>query len=273
MATNIEMNILKADGNYDTLYPKTLGSLVNGAVASATNATTATKLQTGRTIRTNLGSVNSATFDGSSDITPGITGTLSTSYGGTSANSAPGGLYNLIVGCSARTASQVNSYASSTYLGAYYSTTGYRIAISNLLTYFQNNLSSGNTVKILTGSRNGTGSSSGTISLLQPVTIPIIYGQGRHSGSSWTSPGLPAYYITGTEGWSGTSTGSEFLAGFNIFNNECFVECISKAKEGYPTNISIKRTSFTTLSFTLGTSASTDFNESGYTYDWFLIAI
>lgn len=169
MATNIEMNILKADGNYDTLYPKTLGSLVNGAVASATNATTATKLQTGRTIRTNLGSANSATFDGSSDIIPGITGTLSTSHGGTSANSAPGGLYNLIVGCSTRTASQVNNYASSTYLGAYYNTTGYRIAISNLLTYFQNNLSISGGVKVTSGIFTGTGSTSEIITGLTTV--------------------------------------------------------------------------------------------------------
>ena len=63
------------------------------------NAGTATKLQTARTIRTNLGSTSTASFDGTANITPGITGTLSVSHGGTGTTSmgaSPGqGLYNL----------------------------------------------------------------------------------------------------------------------------------------------------------------------------------
>ena len=47
------------------------------------NADTATKLETARTIRTNLGSTAAAGFDGSANITPGIQGTLPVGYGGT----------------------------------------------------------------------------------------------------------------------------------------------------------------------------------------------
>ncbi len=46
-------------------------------------AASATKLETARTIRVNLESTNSVSFDGSANITPGITGTLSASHGGT----------------------------------------------------------------------------------------------------------------------------------------------------------------------------------------------
>ena len=63
------------------------------------NAGTATKLQTARTIRTNLSSTSTASFDGTTDITPGITGTLSVSHGGTGATSIGASLgralYNL----------------------------------------------------------------------------------------------------------------------------------------------------------------------------------
>lgn len=47
------------------------------------NASTATRLQTARNIQTNLESTSAASFNGSSDITPGISGTLSVNHGGT----------------------------------------------------------------------------------------------------------------------------------------------------------------------------------------------
>lgn len=52
------------------------------------NADTATKLATARTIQTNLASTSSASFDGSANITPGITGTLGVGNGGTGQTSA-----------------------------------------------------------------------------------------------------------------------------------------------------------------------------------------
>ena len=47
------------------------------------NAASATKLATARTIRTNLASTSTASFDGSANITPGVTGTLPVANGGT----------------------------------------------------------------------------------------------------------------------------------------------------------------------------------------------
>lgn len=94
MSKNIEINIQLSTGNYEVLYPKTLGSLVSGAVSNATtsasctgNAATATKLATSRSFTTNLGQGYSGSFDGTNNCTVGITGTLGVSYGGTGTTS------------------------------------------------------------------------------------------------------------------------------------------------------------------------------------------
>lgn len=61
----------------------TLSASDVGALASGGTATAATKLATSRTIRTSLSSTSSASFDGTVNITPGVTGTLGVSNGGT----------------------------------------------------------------------------------------------------------------------------------------------------------------------------------------------
>ena len=50
----------------------------------------AATLTTGRTVQTNLASTSSATFDGSANITPGVTGTLPVGNGGTGATTLTG---------------------------------------------------------------------------------------------------------------------------------------------------------------------------------------
>jgi hypothetical protein len=52
------------------------------------NASTAKTLETARTIQTNLASTSSASFNGSANITPGVTGTLAIGNGGTGQTSA-----------------------------------------------------------------------------------------------------------------------------------------------------------------------------------------
>lgn len=51
------------------------------------NAGSATKLATARTIRTNLASTSTASFDGTGNVTPGVTGTLPVGNGGTGVTS------------------------------------------------------------------------------------------------------------------------------------------------------------------------------------------
>lgn len=68
---------------------------VNNTADASKNVASAAKLTTARTIRTNLGSTSTASFDGTENVTPGVTGTLPISNGGTGATSASGVLTNL----------------------------------------------------------------------------------------------------------------------------------------------------------------------------------
>lgn len=71
-------------------------TITTGKVVTATtftgalegNAKSATQLLNKKTIRTNLGSTTAASFDGTENITPGVTGTLPIANGGTSATTA-----------------------------------------------------------------------------------------------------------------------------------------------------------------------------------------
>lgn len=87
-----------ATGGTDEITPDSIGAL------SATGtAESAKKLETARTFQINLGSTLSVGFDGTGNVTPGVTGTLGVSNGGTGKTTAPLGVYNLINGCNTLT--------------------------------------------------------------------------------------------------------------------------------------------------------------------------
>ena len=71
--------------NNSEVFSGDLGNAKFGTVTAdlSGNATTATTLATSRTIRTNLASTSAASFNGGSNVTPGVTGTLGVSNGGT----------------------------------------------------------------------------------------------------------------------------------------------------------------------------------------------
>ena len=76
--------------NNSEVFSGTLGNAKFGTVTATLsgNATTATALANSRTFRTNLASTSTASFDGSGNVTPGVTGTLAVGNGGTGATSA-----------------------------------------------------------------------------------------------------------------------------------------------------------------------------------------
>ncbi len=69
-------------------------SFISGKIAAAGSAI-ADRLGTARNIRVNLSSTSAASFDGSADVNPGVTGTLPVSSGGTGATSAAAARSNL----------------------------------------------------------------------------------------------------------------------------------------------------------------------------------
>lgn len=62
-----------------------------GSASAGGAANTATKLATARTIRTNLAITATASFDGSANVAPGVTGTLPVANGGTGATTLSSG--------------------------------------------------------------------------------------------------------------------------------------------------------------------------------------
>jgi len=71
--------------------PTTLaGYGITDAVASTGTAASATKLATARTVQTNLASTAAASFDGTANIAPGVTGVLPVANGGTGAGALTG---------------------------------------------------------------------------------------------------------------------------------------------------------------------------------------
>lgn len=82
---------LRGDKTWQTI------SIPTSLPANGGNSATATKLQTARTIQTNLSSTSAASFDGSANITPGIRGTLGIANGGTGSTTASGARKNLAV--------------------------------------------------------------------------------------------------------------------------------------------------------------------------------
>ena len=169
---------------------KTQATLTNGADVSGVlpianggtgnnsgNASTATKLQTARTIQTNLGSESAPSFDGSNNVSPGVTGTLPLGHGGTGLTSSPSMLTNLA------------STSADNVLKA-----GPRPGVTGIL-----------------GTANGgTGNSNGTVGKLTTArTIQTNLGStsgASFDGSSNVSPG-----VTGTLGTANGGTGQTSL--------------------------------------------------------------
>lgn len=81
----------------DIVKPDDMNRIEQGITDLETNkidktgtAAMATKLETPRLIRTNLESVGTASFDGSTDVTPGVQGVLPVANGGTGASTVAG---------------------------------------------------------------------------------------------------------------------------------------------------------------------------------------
>lgn len=77
--------------NVSKMIPKYAGSSSAGG-----SATSAVKLQTARTIQTNLNSTSTASFDGTANVTPGVTGTLPVANGGTGQTTLNAGMNSFI---------------------------------------------------------------------------------------------------------------------------------------------------------------------------------
>lgn len=122
-------------------YPLTAPSFIGSLTG---NASTATTLQTSRTIQTNLESTSSAAFNGSANITPGVTGTLPVGNGGTGQTTAQNAANAFMNALSTGSNNPVDAdYYISQYAGGGTTTTTYhRRPMSALWEYIKGKISS-----------------------------------------------------------------------------------------------------------------------------------
>lgn len=111
------------------LFVDTEGNIITQSVsqsAHAATADTATTLQTGRTVQTDLSSSTAESFDGSANITPGVTGVLDILNGGTGATTILGILQNLRNGVTgANAGNEQNNYNAYITASKFTTTSGY----------------------------------------------------------------------------------------------------------------------------------------------------
>lgn len=93
-------------GNYIPTQVNSIVTSYTGTLGAQAETVYADLLKTSRSIQTNLGSTTAVSFNGSANITPGVTGTLGIANGGTGATSASAALTNL----GAAAASHTHSY-------------------------------------------------------------------------------------------------------------------------------------------------------------------
>lgn len=174
--------------------------------------TTIPTLQTPRGIQTDLGSNSPASFDGSSDITPGVTGTLSPANGGTgqtTTKAAANSFINSLDIDIGGSKPQDNDYYISQYVSGGTSTTTYhRRPMSTLWEYIKEKISSVLGLTVSSYGGNATTATKLGSSTVGSGTKPIYLDAGTATASNSTvgSIDIPVYMNAGTI----TSTGKSF---------------------------------------------------------------
>ena len=158
--------------------PSTIKATLSG------NASTATKLAASKTIQTNLASTSSASFDGSANITPGVTGTLGTGNGGTGNTSFTAN--RIVYSETATKLSTSGHYASST-----------KIAV-NSTSEPSYNLYVGGNAYIQTGSSNSTNVgatiNNGLFAITNYSNTMTIGSRNASYGHFQNSADIPFYF-------------------------------------------------------------------------------
>lgn len=222
-ATSIDSSCI-TDTRADTAVCGKMKDPVTSEGGDADNAATADALSTARSIQVNLASSSAVSFDGTVDITPGVTGTLPYGNGGTGATTLAAALYNLINGRTALTSSGVDS-ADYIPVQDVSAGTGKRILLSELASYV-NNLSS---TKVVVGTY--AGAKSVTSEVVQTISLSstpqFVWVGVLDDSPSYLGGDIPWYK------WEDTDTDDVDTDGYTITEQETEMNS-AYAYYGYP---------------------------------------
>ena len=157
------------------------------AYNKANSANSATLLANARTIRTNLASTSTASFNGSANITPGVTGTLPVGNGGTGKTSEYAAANAFINSLPEGTSTPVdNDYYVAQYVNGGTETTTYnRRKTSSLWEYMKGKISS---VLGLTSTSYGGNATTATALTTSAgsATQPVYFSSGKPVATTYT---------------------------------------------------------------------------------------
>ena len=171
------------------------------------NAGTATKLATARTFRTNLASTSTASFDGSANVTPGVTGTLPIANGGTGATSASAALTALGGATTSAVNAKVSISGSRGSLAGYESTS---TVTSLTVTNTTNDSVVWNGTGTITVNNGSTGQAWIKVVMLQQAPSAVSLG----TNWAWVGGSTPELSANGTLvfAWNGIKGIANFLS-------------------------------------------------------------
>lgn len=193
----------------DHVHP--LQTSVSGSSGSCTgNSATATKLTTARTVQTNLASTSASSFDGTANITPGVSGILPVANGGTGKNTAQAAFETLTA--AARTESDTYSFSDNDSILWMYTSSStsanntYKTKFSKLWNYIKSKADS-----IYLGKTANASSATKLTSSAGSATQPVYFSDGKPVACTYTlGKSVPSdAKFTDTNTWKANSSSSE----------------------------------------------------------------
>ena len=217
ISTMYTSNVTQASYGYIAGSASTATSATTASSCSG-NAATATKLATARNIQTNLGSTSAASFNGTANVTPGVTGTLPIGNGGTGTTSANGIRTNIGVnpvttgGTGAAYTASVNGITSLT-VGASFVMVPHTVSTTTAPTLNVNDLGAKNIRMRLSTSTNATIQLTSDSFLTANKPIKLMYDGAYWIIDDVVRPNVNGLYGTVpiSKGGTGATTAAQAL--------------------------------------------------------------
>lgn len=228
------------------------GSAAPSWVAQSTIAAgTAAKLAASKTIQTNLASTSAASFDGSANVTPGVTGTLGVANGGTGRDTLTSGSVLIGNGTGQVGLRSIRNNTSTGALGWTSASTDTTLVTTNTIAYWN-------------GAYSGTSSNISVVGTITTGTwsaTTIAVNKGGTGKTSWTAGEVVYASAATTLAGTGAGTSGQFLK-----SGGSGAPTWANLAAGDIPNISTDKLTSGTLPIARGGTGQTSFTQWGIVY-------